>query len=447
MYKAKIRWDQSLFALLSGFFFLFLFSSSVLASPEELAAVQKQIKDSGAKWQADETSISKLPEEERLMRLGLLREPSRVPAGATAPSTTPPAGGPTPPAALNYNLPGPAIGTYGYVTPIRDQGPCGSCWAFAATAALESQYLMSTKGTGWRTLYPNGLSSQILLTCRTAAICDGGHSDLAADFIRSTGLPLYNCFPYAGADWPKHGQSAPCPCTDALCSFWQNQNQTSSYSIKCWQWATTTNPTPAQLESALTTYGPLVAHMNVFSDFYYYKRGIYSVTTGATYEGSHAIELIGYNHAEQYFIVKNSWGTGWGTTVPGTVTTPGFFLIAYSQLANQSGFENGGAEFGWSSIAYEGFSPVPSSYPISPTSASPSHSGGEASVSVTSTTGSGCCWVAASNVTWITIKSGATGTGDGTVTYSVSKNTATASRTGTLTIAGQTFTVTQAGSS
>jgi len=456
MHKMKIRWDQSLFALLAGFFFLFLFSSSVLASPEELSAVNQQIQNSGARWQAAETSISQLPSDQRRMRLGFTKGSFSVPAGAAASSSTSATGGPTktPPATLDYNV--PASGnTYGYVTPIRDQGNCGSCWAFGTTAALESQYLMSTNGAGWSNLTPTvlydglyngGLSEQILLSCSNAGNCEvGGDPDQASQFIQSTGLPLASCFLYTATDNT---------CSNASCPFWQSQ----TYSITGWVYVSPqTAPTAAALESYLTTYGPLVTTMNVYTDFFYYVGGIYSylgpvkLSNGKqnVFEGGHVIEIIGYNHASQYFIVKNSWGTGWGTSDAngGSVTTPGFFLIAYSQLANQSGFENGGAEFGWSSIAYEGFSPVPSSYPISPTSASPSHSGGEASVSVTSTTGSGCCWVAASNVTWITIKSGATGTGDGTVTYSVSKNTATASRTGTLTIAGQTFTVTQAGSS
>jgi Zn-dependent metalloprotease len=82
-------------------------------------------------------------------------------------------------------------------------------------------------------------------------------------------------------------------------------------------------------------------------------------------------------------------------------------------------------------------------YSISPTSASVAAAGGTGSVSVTAT--SGCSWTAVSNSSFITITGGASGTGNGTVTYSVASNTASTSRTGTLTIAGQTFTVTQAG--
>jgi hypothetical protein len=84
-------------------------------------------------------------------------------------------------------------------------------------------------------------------------------------------------------------------------------------------------------------------------------------------------------------------------------------------------------------------------YSISPTSASQPAGGGTGSVSVTA--GAGCAWTASSNSSFITITAGSSGSGSGTVSYSVAANTATTSRTGTLTIAGQTFTVTQAGTS
>ena len=87
MYKTRIQWGQSLFALLWGFFFLFIFSSSVLASTEELAAVKQQIQNKRARWQAEETSISKLPTEERLKHLGFRKESFGVPQGARVLST------------------------------------------------------------------------------------------------------------------------------------------------------------------------------------------------------------------------------------------------------------------------------------------------------------------------------------------------------------------------
>lgn len=82
-------------------------------------------------------------------------------------------------------------------------------------------------------------------------------------------------------------------------------------------------------------------------------------------------------------------------------------------------------------------------FSISPTSASQPAGGGTGSVSVTA--GAGCTWTAVSNATFITITAGSSGSGNGTVSYSVASNTGSSSRTGTMTIAGQTFTVTQAG--
>ncbi|MGH9941820.1 MAG: BACON domain-containing protein [Pyrinomonadaceae bacterium] len=81
------------------------------------------------------------------------------------------------------------------------------------------------------------------------------------------------------------------------------------------------------------------------------------------------------------------------------------------------------------------------SYSISPTSQSLPGAGGAGSVNVTA--GGGCAWTAASNASWITITSGASGAGNGTVNFTVAANNGTA-RTGTLTVAGQTFTVAQA---
>ena len=82
-------------------------------------------------------------------------------------------------------------------------------------------------------------------------------------------------------------------------------------------------------------------------------------------------------------------------------------------------------------------------YSIAPTGRDFPASGGSGSVSVKAP--SGCAWQAVSNDSWITITSGSTGSGNGTVNYSVAANASASQRTGTMTIAGQTFTVTQAG--
>jgi hypothetical protein len=80
-------------------------------------------------------------------------------------------------------------------------------------------------------------------------------------------------------------------------------------------------------------------------------------------------------------------------------------------------------------------------YSVSPTGKTFGADGGGGSVNVTD--GGGCGWTAASNVSWISVTSGASGTGGGVVNYSVQANTGTTSRVGTMTIAGKKFTVTQ----
>jgi hypothetical protein len=190
------------------------------------------------------------------------------------------------------------------------------------------------------------------------------------------------------------------------------------------------------LKNALYTYGPLVTTMGVYSDFYYYKNGVYSYTSG-TFQGGHAILIVGYDDAAQCFIVKNSWGTGWGEA--------GFFRIAYSELNNV-------VSFGHYSIAYEGSNPVdpvdppapaPCTYSISPSGQTFKAAGGSGSITVS--TQNACAWNVVSNATWITVNSGASRVNSDAVSYTVDPSASKATRTGTITIGGQAFTVTQQG--
>lgn len=377
----------------------------------ELSSINNAIREKKANWVAGETSISKLTPAQRKKRVGLVK-PLIAPEENTAVKQEQAfLAAVAAPASFDWRS---ASGTYegNFVTPIRDQGNCGSCWAFCTVAALESQVLMGNNTPGVNL----NLSEQLLLSCSSAGNCEqGGYIDDAANYVTSIGLPLETCFPYTATNNT---------CIKA-CAGWTD----SAYRINGWHWVATTRPTVEGLKSALVTYGPLVTTMDVYADFYAYTSGIYSRTTG-TYEGGHAVLLVGYNDTGQYFIVKNSWGTGWGES--------GYFRIAYGQL-------NSVVWFGQYTIAdegYDGDTPQPAcTHSITPTSKIILAAG--ATRTITVSTQSDCSWTAVSNVDWITITKGRVGTGNNTVRYKVAPNTGPSQRTGTLTIAGQTFTVTQ----
>jgi hypothetical protein len=253
-----------------------------------------------------------------------------------------------------------------------------------------------------------------MVSCSGAGDCGGGFIEFASDFLRDAGVPLEGCLRYTATDGS---------CGKA-CAGWRNY----SYKISDWVWVTTGSPTVDALKTALYTYGPLTASMDTYEDFYHYISGVYSYVSGSL-QGGHAILLVGYDDAGQYFIGKNSWGTGWGEA--------GYFKIAYSELDSVVNF----ADF---TIAFTGFEPITPacSYTLVPTRRNVKAVGGTSYVSLA--TQLGCNWTATSNVPWIFIASMTSGGGSRTIFYAVSPNTG-AARTGTLTFGGQTFTVNQAG--
>ena len=395
-----MRKTRIAFALLLA---VFLTLSVSISHADEVSQVRAAIAAKQAQWQAGETSMTPLSPAERRARLGLVK--SSLPVGAEMMVMAEPPIVGAPPSLDWRNNSG------NFVTPVRNQGGCGSCWAFATTAALESAVLRAENTPG----VDLNLSEQVLVSCGSsgghdAGSCAGGVIQYASNYIRDTGLPLESCYPYTG--------------TDGSCGSACGTYNTATYTITSWADVTGTSPTVSAIRDALVSYGPLVTTMDVYDDFFSYVSGVYTHTTG-DYAGGHAILIVGYNDAGQYFIVKNSWGASWGES--------GYFKIAYSELGTV-------VNFGDYTLRYTGSS---CSYFVTPSNQSLSYPAGSGSVTVA--TQSNCAWTAVSNAAWITVTSGASGTGNGTVNYSATANTGAKSRSGTLTIAGKTFTVTQAG--
>ena len=208
---------------------------------------------------------------------------------------------PTPPATVDWRN----VNGASFVTPVKNQLQCGSCWAFASTAALESYLLINQNSS-------MNLSEQFLISNSGAGNCEGGDPGLAANFIQLTGVPPTTFEPYLATD----GGSP--------LSGWQNAvEQAGNVGISY-------NTTAANLEYLIATNGPVVVSLEIFADFYSYSSGVYEYSGVGADTGGHAVLVVGYDDANQFFIVKNSWGPAWGEN--------GYFRIGFSQMTNQVAF-------------------------------------------------------------------------------------------------------------
>jgi hypothetical protein len=288
---------------------LLLLSGSVLAAsaratltPEEeqarIDALRRRIDLQGLSWTAGRTSVSALTAEEMRSRLGLVLpegylDPARAAKeGVTTPGSLGSDGSPAPePFALSLRSDLPSRWDWrelGGVTPVRNQGACGSCWAFAATAAFESAILIHEE-------VERDLSEQELILCNPYGYgCDGGWMSRAYDYFVHYGGAAEDCVPYLGTD---EGEcpGGRCPSRDYLSGY---------HAVPV---------TVRDLKAALLER-PLAVAMTVHEDFFCYTGGCYA----SEEEGSpnHAVLLVGWDDAHcdgaGAWIIKNSWGPEWG---------------------------------------------------------------------------------------------------------------------------------------
>jgi len=180
--------------------------------------------------------------------------------------------------------------TSSYVTPVKDQGSCGSCWAFSATGSTESRYAIATGVL-------NSLSEQELVDCSDSygnLGCDGGFMDSAFLYIKANeGLALESEYPYTG--------------TDGKC---ESSEYTHYDPIEGFQFVQRDNETALLLA---VVNGPVSVGIQANQlAFQFYSSGILDGNCGTNID--HGVLAVGYNENSdgKYWIVKNSWGTDWG---------------------------------------------------------------------------------------------------------------------------------------
>jgi hypothetical protein len=196
-----------------------------------------------------------------------------------------------------------------FVSPILDQGNCGSCVAFASIGVLETQIRINSA-------FPNfnvKLSPQNLFSCG-GGYCDWGWMpDSAARYLQQRGVTDEACMPYtSGAT----GKDVACSATCADAS--KRTFRISSYS------SPTRGSTDIESLKAGLQKGTVVTTMTVYADFMAYSTGIYKHTTGDAL-GGHAIAIVGYNDDDRYLTIRNNWGADWGEQ--------GFARISYDDVS------------------------------------------------------------------------------------------------------------------
>lgn len=192
----------------------------------------------------------------------------------------------------------------GAVSPVKDQGQCGSCWAFSTTEEIESQMFMST---GKLPI----LSTQQIISCdKTDDGCDGGNTETAYAYVKKAGGLD------SAADYPdkshKSGRTGKCN--------WDKKEVAKvtgfKYATKPCNSGACKHQDEDALASALAAKGPVSICVNAGGNgWQVYKKGIFSKKcSGAASQLDHCVQLVGYDKSgpTPYWIVRNSWNTDWG---------------------------------------------------------------------------------------------------------------------------------------
>jgi len=196
--------------------------------------------------------------------------------------------------AAHVDLPGEVDWrSHGAVTDVKDQGQCGSCWAFSSTGALEGQHFRKSGQLV-------SLSEQNLVDCSGKYGnngCNGGLMDNAFRYIKvNHGIDTEESYPYDGEEEQCHYSARNVGATDK-------------------GFVDITPGDEDALKSAVATVGPVSVAIDAsHPTFQFYNHGIYDEPECDPQNLDHGVLVVGYGSTDEgdYWLVKNSWSTKWG---------------------------------------------------------------------------------------------------------------------------------------
>jgi cathepsin L len=198
------------------------------------------------------------------------------------------------------------------ITPVKNQGNCGSCWAFASTETIESHAALKRGGR------LEEYSEQFILDCTPnphscggTGACEGGTAALAFDSVASPGnggIPSEWTYPYKSGNNGTAFQCHGTPLVPARPHFGgvsQAANVTGRVAV--------TSNSYDDVMQAIATVGPMTVTVDA-GDWHDYESGIFDGGNHTNPDLDHLVQLVGYGseHGKDYWLVRNSWTALWG---------------------------------------------------------------------------------------------------------------------------------------
>ncbi len=279
-------------------------SAAAQLSDAALARLQEEGQAKGWTFQMRRTEASRRTPEE----LGSMHLPAPDdPYWKSASQRPAPDGKANPPESWDWRA-------RGGVTAIRDQGGCGSCWAFSTLGVVESAIKI-------RDGVEVDLSEQHLLSCNTADWgCSGAVWGYAWLINKPDACGLVGAV--LEADYPYTGARTECACAAPR-----------TYRIQDYSYVNGLQPTVPEIKQALMEHGPLGCSLYTNSAFSAYSGGVFNANDNpSVFALDHAIVIVGWDDrlgAHGAWIIKNSWGTDWGENGFGNIEY-GCNLIGYA---------------------------------------------------------------------------------------------------------------------